>query len=101
MPTAHLAFTADVQASIDADRVVAVDGDRRVNGASLAWHLDRLGIGREYGLGVVRDGREREVRLEVAAGTRPGWQWAAAARAFVALAAPPPPRLRSNRRNWV
>jgi len=67
------------------DRVVAVDGDRRVSWASFAWLNGPLAIGRDYSLRVARDGREREMRLPVAAWTRPGWEWTAVVRAIVAL----------------
>jgi RIO-like serine/threonine protein kinase len=67
------------------DRVVAVNGDRRVSWHSFAWLTDPLPAGSTYTLGVLRNGRELEVRLPVVLGTRPGWEWTAIVRAFVAL----------------
>ena len=67
------------------DRVVGVDGDRRVSWASFGWLIEPLRPGRDYTLRVARDGREIEVRLPVTASTRPGWEWTAIVRAAVAL----------------
>jgi hypothetical protein len=67
------------------DRVIAVDGDRRVSWASFGWLIEPLAPGREYALRVTRDGRELETRLPVMASTRPGWEWTAVVRAVVAL----------------
>jgi hypothetical protein len=67
------------------DRVIAVDGDRRVSWASFGWLIEPLTPGHDYALRVARDGRELEVRLPVMASTRPGWEWTAIVRAVVAL----------------
>jgi GAF domain-containing protein len=67
------------------DRVVAVNGDRRVSWASFPWLVEPLPIGRDYALRVARAGRELETRLPGAAWMRPGWEWTAAVRAVVAL----------------
>ena len=67
------------------DRILAVDGDRRVRWTSFGWLLEPLAIGRDYSLRVARDGREIEMRLPVMAWTRPGWEWTAVVRAIVAL----------------
>jgi len=67
------------------DRVMAVDGDRRVSWASFGWLIEPLTPGRHYALRVARDGLELEMRLPVMASTRPGWEWTAIVRAVVAL----------------
>jgi eukaryotic-like serine/threonine-protein kinase len=67
------------------DRVVAVDGDRRVNWASFDWLMLPVPTRASYTLAAARNGREFEARLPVVVGTRPGWQWTAIVRAFVAL----------------
>jgi hypothetical protein len=67
------------------DRVVAMDGDRRVNWASLDWLMLPVPGRGSYTLTVVRDGREIEAPLRVVAATRSGWEWTAIVRAFVAL----------------
>ena len=63
------------------DRVVAVDGDRRVNWASFDWLMLPVPTRASYTLAAARNGREFEARLPVVFGTRPGWQWTAIVRA--------------------
>jgi GAF domain-containing protein len=67
------------------DRVVAVNGDRRVSWTSFDRLIEPLALGGDYALRIARDGRELDVRLPVMAWTRPGWAWTAAVRAIVAL----------------
>jgi hypothetical protein len=67
------------------DRIVAVDGDRRVSRWSLEWLLFPGRARGSYTLGLARDGREIEARLPVVVGTRPGWEWTAFARIVVVL----------------
>jgi hypothetical protein len=67
------------------DRIVSVDGDRRVNRGSLDWLLFPGRARGSYTLGVARDEREIEARLPAVGGTRRGWEWTAIVRTFVAL----------------
>ena len=67
------------------DRILSVDGDRRVNRWSLDWLLFPGRARGSYTLAVARDGRELEARLPAVAGTRPGWEWTAIARIVVVL----------------
>ena len=72
-------------ALVPGDRIVSIDGDRRVSWDSFDWLIESPPIGATYRLGVARGGRERELRLRVAERVRPGWAWTALVRVFVAL----------------
>jgi hypothetical protein len=67
------------------DRIVSVDGDRRVNRWSLEWLLFPGRARGNYTLAVARDGRELEARLPVVVAKRPGWEWTALARIVMVL----------------
>jgi eukaryotic-like serine/threonine-protein kinase len=67
------------------DRILALDGDRRVSVLSLGWLLQPVPPGGTYTLDVVRDGSPRRVALSIAPAVRQGWVGTAVVRLFVAV----------------